>query len=152
MPASPLHRALLRRQLQFLRWSRCRNPPRRAHSSKPPPPAEESVPIANTVPALPLWQRLGPLTRLAEAYARAQRRRPYVTQFCTSLVIYFCADISAQRISGKDYSPERTARSLVIGGISSIPSYKWYVGVGTAPLYCALLMIVSQPDQNKPPC
>ncbi len=90
-------------------------------------PAREvdAIPVPNTVATIPLWQRLGPLTRLAEAYARAQRRRPYVTQLCSSLVIYFCADISAQRMSGKEYTPTRTGRALVIGSISSIPSYEW---------------------------
>ena len=87
--------------------------------------------MPNIVAALPLWQRLGPLTRLAQAYARSQRRRPYVTQVCSSLVVYFCADISAQNISGKDYDPARTGRALVIGGLSSIPSYEWYVSYPT---------------------
>ncbi len=85
------------------------------------------MPVPNTVATLPLWQRLGPLSWLAGAYARAQRARPYATQLCSSLVIYFCADLSAQRISGDDHDPVRTGRSLLIGAISSIPSYKWYV-------------------------
>lgn len=37
------------------------------------------------------------------------------------------ADISAQSISGSDYDPKRTARSLTIGAISSIPSFEWFV-------------------------
>ena len=129
MAASPLYRAILRRHVQQLLRPKQGAGQRRAKSSKQPhaPEKEDPVPVPNTVAALPLWQRLGPLTRLAQAYARAQRRRPYVTQVCTSLVIYFCADLSAQRISGKDYDPVRTARSLVIGGVSSIPSYRWYV-------------------------
>ena len=84
------------------------------------------VPVAGTVAPLPIWQRLGPLTRGAEAYARAQRRRPWVTQVATMLVIYLCADISAQQISGKDeHEYERTARSLVIGGVAAIPGHMW---------------------------
>ncbi|KAK8092376.1 uncharacterized protein PG998_014861 [Apiospora kogelbergensis] len=86
------------------------------------------VPVAGTVAPLPIWQRLGPLTRGAEAYARAQRRRPWVTQVATMLVIYLCADISAQQISGKDeHEYERTARSLVIGGVAAIPGHMWFV-------------------------
>lgn len=82
--------------------------------------------MPNTVGPLPFWQRLGPLTRAGQAYARAQRRRPWATQLATTLVIYLCADVSAQRMGGKeDYDPRRTARSLVIGGVSSIPSYTW---------------------------
>ncbi|EGS21861.1 uncharacterized protein CTHT_0037320 [Thermochaetoides thermophila DSM 1495] len=30
-------------------------------------------------------------------------------------------------MGGKDYDPMRTARSLLIGSISSIPSYEWFV-------------------------
>jgi dihydroorotate dehydrogenase len=73
------------------------------------------------------WHRLGPLTRAVQSYGRAQRKRPWVTQLCTSLTIYFCADLAAQRIGGKGYDPERTFRSVTIGGIASIPSYEWYV-------------------------
>ncbi|KAK1975362.1 hypothetical protein LZ30DRAFT_754166 [Colletotrichum cereale] len=89
--------------------------------------AEDPIPVPNTVSTIPLWQRLGPLTRAAEGYARGQRKRPLTTQFISSLVIYFCADLSAQHMSGKDYTPERTMRSLIIGAISSIPSYKWFI-------------------------
>ncbi|KAK8059155.1 hypothetical protein PG996_009085 [Apiospora saccharicola] len=87
-----------------------------------------SVPVPGTVAPLPIWQRLGPLTRGAEAYARAQRRRPWVTQVATMLVIYLCADISAQQISGKDeHEYARTARSLTIGGVAAIPGHMWFV-------------------------
>ena len=141
MSLSPVYRALLRRQIRFLRWQRCRIGPQRRWQStkKGPPRQEDQVPIANTVATLPLWQRLGPLTRLAEAYARAQRTRPYVTQLCSSLAIYLAADISAQRMSGKDYDPMRTGRSLLIGAISSIPSYKWLVFPLCRPRRCERL-------------
>lgn len=97
--------------------------------------------MPSTVPPVPVaawWQRLGPLSGAASAYGRAQRRRPYVTQLCTSLAIYLAADLSAQRMAGRGgsgngkededeaaYDPARTARSLVIGGLASIPGYKW---------------------------
>ncbi|KAK7981396.1 hypothetical protein PG988_003634 [Apiospora saccharicola] len=93
-----------------------------------PTPAPVSIPVPGTVAPLPIWQRLGPLTRGAEAYARAQRRRPWVTQVATMLVIYLCADISAQQISGKDeHEYARTARSLTIGGVAAIPGHMWFV-------------------------
>lgn len=84
--------------------------------------------MPNTVGPLPIWQRLGPLTRAGQAYGRAQRRRPWVTQLASTLVIYLCADISAQRMNGEEgegHDLRRTARSLAIGGMSSIPSYLW---------------------------
>jgi hypothetical protein len=101
---------------------------RRWKHSKPEVDAtEKEIPIPNTVPTadIPFWMRLGPLTRTVQAYGRAQRKRPWVTQICTSLTIYLFADLSAQRISGKEYDVQRTGRSLIIGGISSIPSFEW---------------------------
>lgn len=86
-----------------------------------------AVPIPATIATVPLWQRLGPLTRSFQAYGRAQRKRPYTTQFCSSLVIYFLGDLSAQSISGDDYDWKRTLRALVISMGSSIPSYNWFV-------------------------
>ena len=120
------YRLALRRQLQSLR-QRVPTQTRQQSSSnkKSPPPADEEIPVANNVPTLPFWQRLGPLTRAAHAYAGAQRTRPYATQVCSSLVIYLAADISAQSMSGADYDPVRTGRSLIVGAIASIPSYKW---------------------------
>src|SRR6478609_3339822 len=98
MTATLLYRALLRRQTP---WPRARNHQSRrraqhqlrSQSTKGPPgqPASqenkatprvtEEIPVPNTITTLPLWQRLGPLTRAAEGYARAQRKRPYWTQF-----------------------------------------------------------------------
>ena len=95
---------------------------------------EDQVPTPNNVPTLPLWQRLGPLTRAAEAFARAQRTRPYTTQLCSSIVIFFAGDIAAQNIGGREYDPARTGRTMVIAVISSIPSYKWYASVPPLPL------------------
>jgi hypothetical protein len=84
-----------------------------------------SIPVPATVANVPLWQRLGPLSRGFQAYGRSQRKRPYATQFCSSLVIYFLGDLSAQNINGDEYDPKRTLRALVISAGSSIPSYKW---------------------------
>lgn len=133
MAVTSLYRALVRRQILLLRGRGGQNRPKErlqssssdSAKSNSPPRQEDPIPVANNVPQIPLWERLGPLTRIAQAYGRAQRKRPYVTQMCSALVIYFCADISAQRIRGKDYEPQRTGRSLIIGAISAIPSYKW---------------------------
>ncbi|KAF3047478.1 ubiquitin-specific protease ubp2 [Didymella heteroderae] len=76
-------------------------------------------------------------------------RKPYVTQLVSSLVIYFVGDLVAQSIAApeekkvaedededergwvqqwsEDRDWARTGRALVIGGISSIPSYKWFL-------------------------
>lgn len=123
MAHSLFYRTALRRQIQSLTRN---TQQRRWQSSK----TEEGIPTPSTVPpptAVPFWMRLGPLTRATQAYGRAQRKRPWVVQLCTSLTIFFLGDISAQRISGKDYDPERTGRSMIIGGLVSIPNYEWFV-------------------------
>ncbi|KAE8442063.1 hypothetical protein EG329_003871 [Mollisiaceae sp. DMI_Dod_QoI] len=89
-----------------------------------------SIPVPNTVATLPLWQRLGPLSKAFQAYGRSQRKRPYTTQFCSSLVIYFLGDLSAQNINGDEYDPKRTLRALIISMGSSIPSYRWFMFLG----------------------
>ncbi|OTA78794.1 hypothetical protein M434DRAFT_402189 [Hypoxylon sp. CO27-5] len=138
-----LFRAVFRRQLEQLRTSRLpRSSPRRFQSSnsgpkpsevlaeavKPKPPVEDPVPVGSTpVPPVSLWQRLGPLTWAGQAYARAQRNRPYATQVASALVIYLAADVSAQRIGGKEYVPERTVRNLIIGAVSAVPNFLWFV-------------------------
>ena len=113
-------------QHQLICESRISQIRRSSSDGKKPPSGETSIPVPNHVPQLPLWQRLGPLTRLASGYARAQKKRPYVTQLCSSLTIYFLGDLGAQWLSeDEEWDPKRTMRSLVIGGLSSIPSYKW---------------------------
>jgi protein Mpv17 len=69
-------------------------------------------------------------------YAAMQKRSPLLTQLESSLVIYFLGDLSAQYMSnsGKEdasYEPSRGLKALLIGGLSSIPSYKWFMFLGT---------------------
>ncbi|KAK1826186.1 hypothetical protein QBC39DRAFT_269553 [Podospora conica] len=130
MAVHSFFRDALRRQVNTLRQMRQRRD--LSVKTKPPSPtkparSEDQIPTPNNVPTLPFWQRLGPLTRAAEAYARAQRKRPYTTQLCSSLVIYLCSDLSAQSMGPRDYDPLRTVRSLIIGGLSAIPSYNWFM-------------------------
>jgi len=124
----------------FRRLAQRRNPftsptaGRRNHGqpdrSQPQPTIDDStisrtIPIPNTISPLPLWQRLGPLTVAFRAYGRSQRNRPYTTQVCSSIVIYFLGDFGAQSMADNDYDPMRALRSVIIGAISSIPSYRW---------------------------
>ncbi|KAL2018686.1 hypothetical protein VTK56DRAFT_521 [Thermocarpiscus australiensis] len=139
-------RTVLRRNIDILRKLR----QRRTHSTNNDSGHaikgarhQEQIPTPNNVPTLSFWQRLGPLTRAAEAYARAQRKRPLTTQLCTSLFIYLCGDVSAQTMGGKDYDPSRTARSLIIGSISSIPSYKWFVWLSNNFNYSSRILSVA---------
>ena len=120
--------------------------------AKPQPKKSDPIPGPNIVAPLPFWQRLGPLTRAGQAYARAQRTRPWATQVASVLVIYLCADFGAQSMgaasrAGQEIEDEegegageegkssssgkgghdwaRTARSLIIGGTAAIPGYLW---------------------------
>ena len=96
-----------------------------------------ALPSSNGKQRLPLWQRLGPLTKVFNGYGRAQNTRPYVTQAVTSVVIYFCGDLGAQTIGGDAYDPWRAARNMVIGAVVSIPAYSWCVNLS---LHTAVLM------------
>ncbi|OCL04792.1 hypothetical protein AOQ84DRAFT_300154 [Glonium stellatum] len=126
-----------------------------------PPP----TPTPKTIPG-PSWLWLEPFSTPFRAYGRAQQRRPYVTQFFSTLIIYLLGDLSAQRISpsyistttnivsehnntmessieyeGKQhYDPSRTMRALLIGGISSIPSYRWFIWLGESFNYNSKLL------------
>jgi protein Mpv17 len=77
-----------------------------------------------------------PFMRPFHGYAAMQKRSPLLTQLESSLVIYFLGDLSAQYMSnsGKEdasYEPSRGLKALLIGGLSSIPSYKWFMFLGT---------------------
>ena len=83
----------------------------------------------------PLHQRLGLLTTLINAYSSTQQRRPLLTNFFAALVIYLLGDLSAQYLGGSDYDPTRTLRNLLIGGIASVPAYKWFLFLSTSFTY-----------------
>ncbi|KFZ13827.1 hypothetical protein V501_03502 [Pseudogymnoascus sp. VKM F-4519 (FW-2642)] len=106
-----------------------------------------TIPIAGSIPPLPLWQRLGPLTTALSLFSRAQRARPWTTQFVSTLIVYFLGDLSAQRIKGEEYEVERTGRALVIGAGAAIPCYTWFVYLGnsfnyTSPILSLLTKVV----------
>lgn len=97
--------------------------------------------------------KAGPLGRMGRWYSRVQERKPYATQFYSSIIIYLCGDLSAQLMfpsevprpaktaekdvkalededeketcRGGGYDPWRTVRHLIVGAGSSIPSYNW---------------------------
>ncbi|KAF9701628.1 hypothetical protein EKO04_000736 [Ascochyta lentis] len=118
----------------------------RRHNATKPPTGQKAPVTATTIPG-PSWLWLEPVIEPFRAYGRVQQRKPYVTQLASSLVIYFVGDLVAQSIAApeeKDAPEEeeergwvqqwsedrdwaRTGRALIIGGISSIPSYKWFL-------------------------
>jgi len=75
---------------------------------------------------IPLWyHRLGPISHFFSWFHRTQVKRPLTVQLCTTLITYLCGDILAQEIGGEPYDPWRTLRMLTIGGLASLPGYKW---------------------------
>ncbi|KAF2173972.1 hypothetical protein M409DRAFT_32448, partial [Zasmidium cellare ATCC 36951] len=69
------------------------------------------------------------------AYNNMQARSPLLTQWETTLIIYFLGDLSAQTVQTNAYTearyePIRGFRAMFIGGIISIPSYKWFLWLG----------------------
>jgi len=80
----------------------------------------------------PLWyHRLGPVKDFFSWFSRMQRRRPFGTTLATSLTTYLIGDVLAQEIGGEPYDGIRTLRMLTIGGLASIPGYKWFLFLGT---------------------
>ncbi|KAM3524135.1 hypothetical protein MY4038_007876 [Beauveria bassiana] len=73
-----------------------------------------------------IWMRMGPLTRVATAFGRAQKKRPYVVQTVSAMFIFIAADVGAQNINGAEYDPVRTARTTFIGALFAIPQYRWF--------------------------
>src|ERR1700753_436717 len=88
--------------------------------------AEESA--SKTIPG-PAYFWLDSLSKPLQAFGRAQAKRPYLTQFLSTLTIYLLGDLSAQNLVPENpdepYSPMRTVRALIIGGLAAIPGYKW---------------------------
>lgn len=110
------------RQAKLTRGHQTKSPSTKADEN---PANGTSVPVANTVANVPIWHRLGPLSRGFQAYGRSQRNHPLKTQFFSALVIFSLGDLSAQSINGDEYNPARTLRALIIGAGAAIPSYKW---------------------------
>ncbi|KAI1755248.1 hypothetical protein F4782DRAFT_441102 [Xylaria castorea] len=127
--------------------------------------ATNPIPVPNIIAPLPFWQRLGPLTRAGQAYARAQRARPWVTQVASALVVYLCADFGAQRMGsggrqntsddelagegkgaaeekGRRHDWARTARSLAIGGSAAIPGYIWFSFLARSFNYSSIIVSI----------
>jgi len=97
-----------------------------SEKSSPTKVSGKSLSTVRELSPQPFWERLGPLSEAFGAYARNQKRRPWATQIGTSLVVYLCGDLVAQKIDGETYNPLRTLRHLTIGGICSIPAYSWW--------------------------
>ena len=86
------------------------------------------------------------LTSPLRLYNQCQNRRPYVTQFFTSITIYLLGDVSSQYVRrplspspapsfASTYDPTRSLRNMLIGGLASIPSYCWFLYLGTIHNY-----------------
>ncbi|KAF1843885.1 uncharacterized protein K460DRAFT_287394 [Cucurbitaria berberidis CBS 394.84] len=138
----------------------------RRHTASKPPVGQKVPETAQTIPG-PSWLWLDPIYEPFRAYGRVQQRKPYTTQLVSSLVIYFVGDLVAQSITPQpvdgvgekqevdedekgwvqkwsdDRDWARTGRALVIGGLSSIPSYKWFLWLGNNFNYSSKLLSLS---------
>ncbi|ROV95278.1 hypothetical protein VPNG_08936 [Cytospora leucostoma] len=148
MAVSLIYRALLRRQLHSLRdgmrqrrWNSNNNKPEPVTPARDIPTPNNTT--TNSSTNVPLYLRLGPVTRAVQAYGRAGKKRPWLTQFLTFLTIYSVADVNAQRIGGKEYEPERTARAVTIGGLSAVPIYESYLWLNRTFVYRSRVLSVA---------
>jgi protein Mpv17 len=98
---------------------------------------------SKTIPG-PAYFWLDSLSVPLRAFARAQEKRPYLTQFLSTLIVYLAGDLSAQKLVPADpdepYSPFRTARALIIGGIAAIPGYRWFLWLGRSFNYSSKVL------------
>lgn len=77
------------------------------------------------IPSQLWYYRMGPVRHFLSWLSRMQRNKPLTTTLVTSLTTYLCGDLLAQEIGGERYDGYRTLRMLAIGGLVSIPGYKW---------------------------
>ncbi|KAJ4365708.1 hypothetical protein N0V83_008328 [Neocucurbitaria cava] len=145
----------------------------RRHNASKPPAGQRAPETTSTIPG-PSWLWLEPIYEPFRAYGRVQQRKPYMTQFVSSLVIYFVGDLAAQSITrpadgageareveeeeekgwvqewsdNRDWA--RTGRALMIGGLSSIPAYKWFLWLGNNFNYSS--KILSLTTKVRFPC
>lgn len=136
---------------------------RRWNTSRPPV-AQKAPESAKTIPG-PSWLWLEPVYEPFRAYGRVQRRRPYMTQFVSALVIYFVGDLVAQSLGptpgAQDKAVEqaddteergwvqawaeerdwaRTARALTIGGLAAVPGYRWFLWLSNSFNYSSKVL------------
>ena len=143
---------------------------RRCNATKPSA-GQKAPDTATTIPG-PSWLWLEPVIEPFRAYGRVQQRKPYITQLVSSLVIYFVGDLVAQSIAtpeakevveeegeergwvqqwSEDRDWARTGRALVIGGLSSIPSYKWFIWLSMNFNYSSKILSLTTKVHIHPP-
>lgn len=141
----------------------------RRNNASQPPTGYKAPESATTIPG-PSWLWLEPIYGPFRAYGRVQQRKPYMTQFISSLVIYFVGDMVAQSIAEPTPSEvvleegeekgwvqewsenrdwHRTGRSLIIGGLSSIPAYKWFLWLGNNFNYGSKILSLTTKVHSK---
>ncbi|OAR00747.1 hypothetical protein LLEC1_06125 [Akanthomyces lecanii] len=125
-PAPPRHN--VQHQLRANSTSRPKPPIKAAESSTSTAAASAGAAAEAAAKGAPtsIWMRMGPLTQVASAFGRAQKKRPYIVQTVSAIVIFIAADVSAQNIGGSEYDPVRTTRSTFIGALFAIPQYRWF--------------------------
>lgn len=98
-----------------------------------------STPYSKSMAERTLRLLTRPLTRFFQWYARQQQARPYITQLCSTPLIFCLGDYAAQLAGGSVYDPHRSASSLLIGAAISIPTYEWFMFLGRHFNYPSML-------------
>jgi protein Mpv17 len=135
----------------------------RRYNASQPPVGQKAPETAKTIPG-PSWLWLEPIYEPFRAYGRVQQRKPYMTQLISSLVVYFVGDMVAQSIAEpaprdtlgeegeemgwvQEWSANRdwhrTGRSLIIGGLSSIPAYRWFLWLSNSFNYSSKMLSIT---------
>lgn len=127
-----------------------------------PPSGQKAPESSKSIPG-PSWLWLEPIYEPFRAYGRVQQRRPYMTQFISSLVIYFVGDVVAQSIGPSEVAVDvveeeeteergwvqawaqerdwaRTGRALLIGGLAAVPGYNWFLWLSNSFNYSSKIL------------
>jgi protein Mpv17 len=60
------------------------------------------------------------------AFGEMQQRSPWITQLCTSAIIFYLGDALSQAFTAESYQPLRGLRALLVGAGLAIPGYTWF--------------------------
>lgn len=131
---STIHRLHQKVHRNLLKTHQARYESTKPNTTTIPPPPPPPPPQQRTIPG-PTWAWIDPLMRPFRAYAGMQRRSPLMTQWESALVIYYLGDLSSQLVMTNafldaQYEPIRGLRAMIIGSITAIPSYKWFLFLG----------------------
>ncbi|KAI1500677.1 hypothetical protein F5X99DRAFT_409897 [Biscogniauxia marginata] len=123
MMLAPLTRTLIRARVDSVASRRLQSLRFHMHSSNQKPTSVSQQHEAEK-PASTLSS--GVLVRMAEAYSRSSRARPFQTQTTFFTGVFVTGDLLAQSVSGKEHDISQTAGAAFVGATAAVPMLVWF--------------------------